>query len=78
MVRVFQEKKLDIVNCKEKGENMKRIVQICLIKLPENVKVIARAGAGVNNIPVEQCAENGIVVFKAVCPHTFLSALRLR
>lgn len=31
MVRVFQEKKLDIVNCKEKGENMKRIVQICLI-----------------------------------------------
>ncbi len=26
-------------------------------------KVIARAGAGVNNIPVEQCAEKGIVVF---------------
>ena len=33
------------------------------MELPENVKVIARAGAGVNNIPVEQCAENGIVVF---------------
>ena len=31
------------------------------MELPENVKVIARAGAGVNNIPVEQCAENGIV-----------------
>lgn len=30
---------------------------------PENVKVIARAGAGVNNIPVKDCAEKGIVVF---------------
>ena len=33
------------------------------MELPEGVKAIARAGAGVNNIPVEQCAENGIVVF---------------
>lgn len=37
------------------------------MELPENVKVIARAGAGVNNIPVEQCAENGIVVFNTRC-----------
>lgn len=29
----------------------------------ENVKAIARAGAGVNNIPVEKCSEKGIVVF---------------
>lgn len=28
-----------------------------------NVKAIARAGAGVNNIPVEKCSEKGIVVF---------------
>ena len=33
------------------------------MELPENVKVIARAGAGVNNIPVDACAEKGIVVF---------------
>ncbi|MHC1747570.1 MAG: 3-phosphoglycerate dehydrogenase family protein [Cellulosilyticaceae bacterium] len=33
------------------------------LELPESVKAIARAGAGVNNIPVEQCAEKGIVVF---------------
>ena len=33
------------------------------MELPENVKVIARAGAGVNNIPVDKCAEKGIVVF---------------
>ena len=28
-----------------------------------NLKAIARAGAGVNNIPVEKCSEEGIVVF---------------
>ena len=28
-----------------------------------NLKAIARAGAGVNNIPIEKCSENGIVVF---------------
>lgn len=33
------------------------------IALPSSVKAIARAGAGVNNIPVEKCAEKGIVVF---------------
>jgi len=28
-----------------------------------NLRAIARAGAGVNNIPLDRCAENGIVVF---------------
>lgn len=28
-----------------------------------NLKAIARAGAGTNNIPVDRCSENGIVVF---------------
>ena len=31
--------------------------------LPESVKAVARAGAGVNNIPVERCTDRGIVVF---------------
>lgn len=31
--------------------------------LPETVKAVARAGAGVNNIPIEKYAEAGIVVF---------------
>ncbi len=30
---------------------------------PESLLAIGRAGAGVNNIPVEQCSEKGIVVF---------------
>lgn len=33
------------------------------MELPENLKAIARAGAGVNNIPLDTCAEKGIVVF---------------
>ncbi len=33
------------------------------MELGNNVKAIARAGAGVNNIPVDKCTENGIVVF---------------
>ena len=33
------------------------------MELPESVQAIARAGAGVNNIPVDACAEKGIVVF---------------
>jgi D-3-phosphoglycerate dehydrogenase / 2-oxoglutarate reductase len=33
------------------------------IEFGNNVKAIARAGAGVNNIPVEKCTEQGIVVF---------------
>jgi D-3-phosphoglycerate dehydrogenase len=31
--------------------------------LPENLYAIARAGAGVNNIPIDKCSEKGIVVF---------------
>jgi D-3-phosphoglycerate dehydrogenase len=29
----------------------------------ENLKAIARAGAGTNNIPIEKCSEKGIIVF---------------
>ncbi len=31
--------------------------------IPETVKAVARCGAGVNNIPLDKCAEKGIVVF---------------
>ena len=33
------------------------------MELPENLVCVARAGAGVNNIPLDACAEQGIVVF---------------
>ncbi len=33
------------------------------MEIPQSVKAIARAGAGVNNIPIPKCTEKGIVVF---------------
>lgn len=33
------------------------------MELPESLLAIARAGAGVNNIPLDRCAQEGIVVF---------------
>jgi len=33
------------------------------IEIPDSVLAIARAGAGVNNIPIPQCSDRGIVVF---------------
>ncbi len=33
------------------------------MELPDSLKAVARAGAGVNNIPLDKCSEKGIVVF---------------
>jgi len=33
------------------------------MELPSSLKAIARAGAGVNNIPIDKCTDKGIVVF---------------
>ncbi|MEG1947267.1 MAG: 3-phosphoglycerate dehydrogenase family protein [Lachnospiraceae bacterium] len=62
---------LDLFDDKyEKVEDMKEAQGILLrsasmheMELPKHLATIARAGAGVNNIPLEQCAQEGIVVF---------------
>jgi len=33
------------------------------MELPQSLRAVARAGAGVNNIPIEKCTEQGVVVF---------------
>ena len=33
------------------------------LELPDSLLAVARAGAGVNNIPLDKCADKGIVVF---------------
>ena len=40
-----------------------RSADMTAIEIPATVKAIARAGAGVNNIPVAKCTDAGIVVF---------------
>jgi D-3-phosphoglycerate dehydrogenase len=40
-----------------------RSANMLTMEIPASVKAIARAGAGVNNIPVPACTDRGIVVF---------------
>ncbi len=51
----------------EKIENadvvLVRSAQMHDLDLPDSLMAIARAGAGVNNIPLDECAQKGIVVF---------------
>jgi len=42
---------------------MVRSASLHELELPKSLSAIARAGAGVNNIPVDKCTEKGIVVF---------------
>lgn len=42
---------------------MVRSFKMLDMEIPGSVKAVARAGAGVNNIPIEKCTENGVVVF---------------
>ena len=51
----------------EDGENydvaLVRSAELGRTQFPKQLLAIARAGAGVNNIPVDRCSEEGIVVF---------------
>lgn len=40
------------------------------VALPESLLAVARAGAGVNNIPLSDCAEAGVVVFNTPGAHS--------
>lgn len=42
---------------------MVRSAALYEMEFPASLKAIARAGAGVNNIPIDRCTEQGIVVF---------------
>ena len=50
-------------NINEASGILVRSADMLNVDFPENLRAIARAGAGVNNIPLEKCAEAGIVVF---------------
>lgn len=42
---------------------MVRSASLHEIEFPNSLKAIARAGAGINNIPIDKCSQAGIVVF---------------
>ena len=47
------------------------------MEFAKELKAIARAGAGVNNIPLEKCAEEGIVVFNTPGANANLSLIHI-
>lgn len=63
-LKVFNKEHFTIDNDSENPDAIVvRSFNMHSIEFGNNVKAIARAGAGVNNIPVEKCTEQGIVVF---------------
>lgn len=57
----------DNYNCADEVANpdaiLVRSASMHEMEMPESLLAIARAGAGVNNIPLDKCSEQGIVVF---------------
>lgn len=53
--------------CADETENPDAIIlrsfKMHDMELPESLRAVARAGAGVNNIPIDKCTDKGIVVF---------------
>lgn len=60
---LFSEEYNKVDNVAEADAILVRSAAMHDMELPQNLLAIARAGAGVNNIPLEKCAEKGIVVF---------------
>lgn len=59
----FSEKYEITADLKEADGILVRSASMHDMELPERLLAVARAGAGVNNIPLDRCAEHGVVVF---------------
>ena len=60
---IFEDDKFSFTDTDEYDAIMVRSAALHDVQFPKTLTAIARAGAGVNNIPVADCAEKGIVVF---------------
>lgn len=62
-LELFGDSYSEVENINEADGILVRSASIHEMEIPNNIKAIARAGAGVNNIPIDKCSEEGIVVF---------------
>lgn len=62
-LEIFGEKYKKIEELEGADAILVRSAKMHEMELPKSVTAIARAGAGVNNIPISKCSEQGIVVF---------------
>jgi D-3-phosphoglycerate dehydrogenase / 2-oxoglutarate reductase len=60
---LFDDKYQKVDSFNEADGVLVRSASVHELELPESLEAIARAGAGVNNIPLDKCAEKGVVVF---------------
>ena len=60
---VFNKSKYCITDEGDPSGILVRSASMHEMEFPKSLKAIARAGAGVNNIPLDKCSEQGIVVF---------------
>ena len=59
----FSDEYAAVENMKDADAVLVRSAVMHDMEFNDDLKVIARAGAGVNNIPLDRCAEEGVVVF---------------
>ncbi len=62
-LNLFSEDYQKVEDLKDADAALVRSASMHEMELPDNLLAVARAGAGVNNIPLDKCAEKGIVVF---------------
>ena len=60
---LFSDDYQKVSDLKDADAALVRSASVHDLELPEDLLAIARAGAGVNNIPLDKCTEQGIVVF---------------
>ena len=60
---LFSEDYKKVEDLKDAEAALVRSASMHEVELPDTLLAVARAGAGVNNIPLDKCAEKGIVVF---------------
>lgn len=62
-INIFTDRYQKVDDVKEADIILVRSAGMHEMEFSDHLKAIARAGAGVNNIPLDKCAEQGIVVF---------------
>ena len=62
-IQEFSEEYVPVSRVEDADAVLVRSASMHEMEFGGRLKAIARAGAGVNNIPLERCAEEGIVVF---------------
>lgn len=62
-MELFTPDYVEVENIEEADVVLVRSADMHCLEIGDNIKAIARAGAGVNNIPIEECSKKGIVVF---------------